>query len=80
MMGYVLKVPPGWLCLCFALINFPMFSMEMKYIFTGSLSITAAGDAMGPCEIEIILTLVFLVSGIFGVDGLGNDIGESIGV
>jgi phosphatidylglycerophosphate synthase len=36
-MGHIVKLPPGWLTLSYGLINLPMYSMEMKYIFTGNL-------------------------------------------
>lgn len=80
MVGYVMKLQPGWLCLTMALINCPMYTMEMKYIFTGKLSITAMDDDLGPCEIEIIITSVFFLAGLFGYEGLGDSIGTSLGI
>ena len=77
MVGYVLRLEPGWLCLSFGLINMPMYSMETKFIFTGKLSITAGGDGIGPVEIEVLFTLIFLFSGIFGVAGLGDPVYEA---
>jgi phosphatidylglycerophosphate synthase len=79
MVGYVMRVDPGWLCLSFALINLPMYSMETKFIFTGKLSITAGGDGLGPVEMELIFALIFLFSGIFGVEGLGEPVVGSWG-
>ena len=76
-MGFVLRVQPGWLCLAFALINLPMFSMEIKYILTGTLSITAGDDGVGPVEIELLFTVIFVISAIFGVEGLGSTVGSS---
>mmetsp|Transcript_9364 Transcript_9364/g.15801 ORF Transcript_9364/g.15801 Transcript_9364/m.15801 type:complete len:415 (+) Transcript_9364:39-1283(+) len=78
-MGYVMKMEPGWLCLSFGLINLPMYSMETKFIFTGKLSITAGGDGLGPVEIELLFFLVFLTCGIFGVSGLGKPVADLVG-
>jgi len=66
--GYILKLPPGWLTLSYGLINMPMYSMEMKYIFTGKLSITQ-GD-FGPVEIELLLGIIFGSAAVFGVSGM----------
>ena len=33
--GYAVKIEPGWLTLSYGLINLPMYSMEMKYFLTG---------------------------------------------
>ena len=73
-MGYVLRLDPGWMCISFALINLPMYGMEIKFILTGTLSITAGGDAIGPVEIELLFTIIFMISGIFGVKGLGDPV------
>jgi phosphatidylglycerophosphate synthase len=74
MVGYVMREAPGWLTLSFGLINLPQYSMEIKFIMTGKLSITAGGDGVGPVEIEVLFALIFLLAGIFGVDGLGNPV------
>jgi len=75
-MGFVMRVDPGWLCLSFALINMPMYSMEIKFILTGTLSITAGGDALGPVEMELLFTLIFVICAIFGVHGLSNPVSD----
>lgn len=66
--GYIVKMPPGWLTLSYGLINMPMYSMEMKHIFTGSLQITQ-GD-VGPVEIELLFAIIFGLSAMFGVSGM----------
>lgn len=35
--GYIVQVPPGWLCLSFGLINLPQYSFEMRFVLSGSL-------------------------------------------
>jgi hypothetical protein len=66
--GYILKMPPGWLTLSYGLINMPMYSMEMKYIFTGTLTITQG--EIGPVEIELLFAVIFGAAAIFGVSGM----------
>jgi hypothetical protein len=78
-MGYVMRVEPGWLCLSFALINCPMYSMEMQFIFTGKLSITAGDDGIGPVEIEVVLTVIYLLAAIYGIEVLDSSIAASLG-
>ena len=61
-------MPPGWLTLSYGLINLPMYSMEMKYIFTGTLEITQ-GD-IGPVEIELLFAIIFGAAAVFGTEGM----------
>jgi hypothetical protein len=61
-------MPPGWLTLSYALINMPMYSMELKYILTGKLQITQ-GD-FGPVELEVLFAIIFSLAAIFGVSGM----------
>ena len=53
--------------------------MEMKFIFTGSLSITAGDDGLGPVEIEVVFTIIYLLAAIFGIEGLNSKISASLG-
>ncbi len=46
----------------------PMYSMEMRYIFTGTLNITQ-GD-FGPVELELLFAIIFGMAAIFGVSGM----------
>lgn len=73
---YIVKMPPGWLTLGIAIINMPMFCMEMSFTLTGSLNINA-NDDLGPVEVELIISLIFLVAGIFGVEGMNSTLGWS---
>lgn len=68
-MGWVIGVPPGVLCLSFGLINLPMYSMEINFIMTGTLTITATED-IGPVEMELIFSTIYLVAAILGVSGM----------
>lgn len=52
--------------------------MEMKFILTGNLSITGAVDEIGPVEIELLFTIIFMIAGIFGVSGVEKPVVESI--
>ena len=63
--GWFIGVPPGVLCLSFGLINFPLYSMEINFIMTGKLTVTATDD-LGPVEIELLLSTINLVAAILG--------------
>lgn len=65
--GYFLKLPPGWLNLSFICINLPMYTMELKFIMTGKLAFSSgATDELGPVEMELIFSSLLIVVGIFG--------------
>jgi hypothetical protein len=51
--------------------------MEMKFILTGNLSITASVDEIGPVEIELIFFIIFMIAGIIGVSGIEKPIVDS---
>jgi phosphatidylglycerophosphate synthase len=74
--GFIVKLPPGWLTLSYGFINLPMYSMEMKYIFTGSLKITQ-GD-VGPVEIELLFAIIFASAAFFGTSGMTSPVSESV--
>jgi hypothetical protein len=44
--------------------------MEIKYIFTGKLILNPGVDELGPVEMELLLVIIMVLCGIFGVDGL----------
>lgn len=75
-LGYITKIEPGWLCLGYAIINLPMFCMEMSYMMCGTLKITA-NDDLGPIEVEIIVATIFLAAGFFGISGLEHSVQSS---
>lgn len=50
------------------------FAIEMSYIFTGSLDLSAGSDDFGPVEIELSFTIVFILMGLFGSNGITNSI------
>lgn len=54
--------------------------MEMKFILTGNLSITGAVDEIGPVEIELIFTTIFMIAGIFGVAGVEKPVVDSFNI
>lgn len=68
--GYVVKVPPGWLTLGYALTNIPQFAMEMSFIISGNFK--NCDEYFGPMEVELLISLVFWSAGIFGTDGLNK--------
>lgn len=72
-MGYVTKMPPGWLAMAWALINVPSFCMEMSFKLCGTLKITASDD-LGPIEVEIIMALIFIIAGVLGVSGVDSNV------
>lgn len=67
-MGYVVKLPPGWLTLCYGLVNFPGFIMEIEYIITGNFN--NCDDYFGPIELEMIIAFIYFCAGLFGVEWL----------
>lgn len=68
LLGYGLRLPPGWLHLSTSFVNMSMFAIEMKYIFTGKLELTSgATEDIGPVEMELIFTIFYFFLGIFGV-------------
>ena len=72
--GYIVQVPPGWLCLSFGLINLPQYSFEMKFVLSGDLQITSGNFDVGPIEMEMIYTIIFLLAAIFGTTGIEKSI------
>ena len=72
--GHILRLPPGLLNLSYATLNLPQYSMEIKFIITGSLDINSAVDEFGPVEVELLIACIFLSCGIFGRDGLESNV------
>ena len=60
-LGYVLNLPPGLLCLGYISLNIPMYTMEMKFMITGKLSITSGAVDIGPVEVEVILASIIII-------------------
>jgi hypothetical protein len=77
-MGWIIGIPPGILCLSYGLINLPMYTMEINFILTGTLTITAT-DELGPVEMELIFSSIFLLAAILGVNGMQKKVIESLG-
>ena len=75
MMGYVVKVPPGWFTLGYALINIPQFAMEVNFFIEGNFK--NSDEYCGPLEIELFLASIFFAAGIFGTDGVNKPLGVS---
>lgn len=81
--AYILKIPPGWLCLVFVMPNLAQYCMEVRYVTTGSLIIssTSAQDGdfdIGPVEVELIFAIVFILAGIFGTAGITKPVAEAM--
>jgi hypothetical protein len=65
--GYYLRLPPGWLNLSYILINLPMYTMELKFIMTGKLDFCSGpADELGPVEMELIFVSLMVMCAIFG--------------
>ena len=62
-MGWIIGIPPGFLCLSYGLINLPMYTMEINFILTGTLTITAT-DELGPVEMELIFSTIYTLAAI----------------
>jgi len=65
-LGYVINLPPGLFCLGYCALNMPMYTMEIKHLITGKLSITAGSMDIGPCEIEVILSMIIISGAVYG--------------
>jgi len=76
--GYVFRIPPGPLCLCYASLNLPMYTMEMRYIVTGKLHITSGRIDLGPCEVEVLMFLIFFLSGTFGYSAMADPLVQHV--
>jgi phosphatidylglycerophosphate synthase len=81
-MGYIVKIPPGWLCLSYGLVNLPMYTMEMRFILAGNLKITAGNGQfdIGPVELEMIFTTIFLMAAFFGTQNIEDTVNSSFKV
>lgn len=44
--------------------------MEMQFILTGAFDQHAGDIDLGPCEIEVIFSSMFLYAGIYGTEGI----------
>jgi hypothetical protein len=54
-----------------------MFAIEMKYIFTGKLELSAGtSEDIGPVEMELIFAIGFFLLGFLGTDGMTRSITE----
>jgi hypothetical protein len=47
-----------------------MFAIEMKFIFSGKLELTAGSEEIGPVEIELFFSIWLLIMGFTGVGGM----------
>lgn len=74
--GYGLRVPPGVLNYVIAMSVMPMYTIEMKFIMTGKLDLTAGADDLGPVELELIFSILFVLMGICGTSGQKKSITE----
>jgi hypothetical protein len=52
--------------------------LEINFILTGTLTITAT-DELGPVEMELIFSSIFLLAAILGVNGMQKKVIESLG-
>jgi NADH:ubiquinone oxidoreductase subunit 2 (subunit N) len=71
---YGMRLSPSWILLMTGASNMTYFAIEMSYIFTGSLDLSAGSDDFGPVEIELSFTIVFILMGLFGSNGITNSI------
>jgi hypothetical protein len=62
----MLRLDNNWWIYSVGLINLPMYAMEVKYVVCKNLKMII-GD-FGPVENELIFTLIFIVSGIWGAE------------
>ena len=79
-MGYVVKVEPGWLCLSYGLILLPAYTQEMIFVTTGKYNYISGAFDIGPVEIELIMTSIFLSAAIFGTQSMNDPINTVFGV
>jgi phosphatidylglycerophosphate synthase len=75
-MGYVVKVPPGWLSLGYCMVNMAQYAMEMNFVINKNFK--NCDEYLGPCEIEVMIAFIFVMAGIFGSEGLNSSISSSL--
>ena len=68
---YGMRLSPGWILLLTGASNLTYFAIEMSYIFTGCLDLSAESlDDFGPVEIELTFSIVFVLFGLFGSNSI----------
>lgn len=68
LVGYVFKMTPGPFFLGIATINLSVFYMELTFKITNSL--VMCDEYFGAMELELVITSIMFLAGIFGTDGL----------
>lgn len=66
--SYVFKLGGGWWYLGIATVNVSMFYMELSFKTTKSL--VMCDEYFGAMELELMISGIFFLAGIFGTDGL----------
>lgn len=75
----MLRVEPGIWLFSIGLINVPFFTMEIRHYYCKDF-VMIVGE-LGPVEVELIYTLIFLVSGVYiGGDAYDKTLFEVAGI
>ena len=78
-MGYLLRIEPGLWIFSVGLVNLPFYAMEIRHHHCKDMNMIVG--EIGPVEVELIYTVIFLVSGTyFGGDCFDKTLGEVSGV
>lgn len=77
--GYLLRVEAGILLFSVGLINVPFYTMELRHYYCKDIMLIVG--ELGPVEIELIYSLIFLLSGlVFGGDSYDKSLMDITGL
>lgn len=65
-MGYIYKLPPGFLCCTYAFVNLPKYVVEVYFYLTGKF--VYCDDFFGPLEANFWVASTYFIAGVFGQD------------
>jgi len=77
-LGYIFRFESRLFEFILIMCNIVFYSMEMKFLMLKNLKLVIG--EIGPVEIELTLTLGYLVAWYFGSQGLQSTLGETFGI
>lgn len=76
--GYMLRLDSPIWYLSFTLVNVPFYSMEIRHTIMRNFNMIIG--EIGPIELELIYTIIFLLSAIYGVDVYDRTLADMTGL